>query len=205
MQNFLWRAYANYLPRLIAYKKYPSWRLLWFFSCYRRFGTCFHIMPSSKRLLATCMPSLPICSSREFQVLDQGCFQQDWWPPTQPDSYDSLVDLKRQKCINLEGILAIFFSNPIFSVHFALLRGCNLAKASINPVTSTQFSSWSKPPRGLLKCNTDATWKPDWNRLGTGWVLRDEQGCFIRACCKGMPRPPDPRIKEALSSKEALP
>jgi len=43
-------------------------------------------------------------------------------------------------------------------------------------------TNWIKPNRGRYKCNIDATFSNQHNRVGIGMCIRDDQGDFVLAC-----------------------
>lgn len=44
-----------------------------------------------------------------------------------------------------------------------------------------QMQQWCKPPQGWIKINIDASCRVDYYFIGAGCVVRDENGCFMRA------------------------
>ncbi|XP_024628786.1 uncharacterized protein [Medicago truncatula] len=66
----------------------------------------------------------------------------------------------------------------------ATAAGLNSAVQLITDVNSAVQSTpvkWQKPAHGRLKCNVDASFSDDLNRVGFGFCIRDEGGNFIRA------------------------
>jgi hypothetical protein len=54
------------------------------------------------------------------------------------------------------------------------------AKPNSDQRASTR-NSWCKPVTGKVKCNIDASFPPNSNRVGIGICIRDDQGAFILA------------------------
>nr|GMD52496.1 uncharacterized protein LOC109191080 [Ipomoea batatas] len=65
-------------------------------------------------------------------------------------------------------------------------------------------SKWEKPTSGFLKLNTDAAVDVQRNRMGYGWVLRDDTGQFVAAACIPGRGLFSPKEAEAMAIREAL-
>nr|GLL44697.1 uncharacterized protein LOC109191080 [Ipomoea trifida] len=63
---------------------------------------------------------------------------------------------------------------------------------------------WTKPPRGYLKLNSDAAVNHLANRMGFGWVIRNEYGQFVAAASIPGRGLFSPKEAEAMAIKEAL-
>ena len=50
------------------------------------------------------------------------------------------------------------------------------ATPAVAPTIETPKRTWSKPPRGLLKCNVGTSWQPSNLGSGASWIVRDEIG-----------------------------
>lgn len=44
-----------------------------------------------------------------------------------------------------------------------------------------QSQQWCKPPLGWIKINIDASRRVDYDFIGASFVIRNEEGCFMRA------------------------
>ncbi|XP_031103169.1 uncharacterized protein LOC116006813 [Ipomoea triloba] len=94
-----------------------------------------------------------------------------------------------------------------FICHYALnfLFEWSSVHTTANPIDRLHAATtWSKPPHGLLKLNTDAAIDQSNHNMGFGFVLRNSEGCFIAACrlpWNGVYRPDE---AEAISIREAL-
>lgn len=67
-----------------------------------------------------------------------------------------------------------------------------------------QPRKWCKPPQGWIKINIDAAYRQDMEYIGTGCIVRDEQGLFLRGRVNRLRRCGEAREAEAMSLKEAL-
>lgn len=63
---------------------------------------------------------------------------------------------------------------------------------------------WVKPRPGFFKCNFDGAIFSGSNRLGFGWVVRDDSGSLVAAGQGSLAGPSNPELAEALGCKEAL-
>ena len=66
------------------------------------------------------------------------------------------------------------------------------------------IQKWQKPNEGWFKCNVDAALLNQYNQIGYGCVIRDDQGEFIAARNGVLNGPMNPALAKALSCKEAL-
>ncbi|KAL5808022.1 hypothetical protein ACOSQ3_028713 [Xanthoceras sorbifolium] len=65
-------------------------------------------------------------------------------------------------------------------------------------------SSWSPPPAGSLKLNTDAAVKPGFSMMGSGTVVRDSQGKVVAASAKPLLGFFPAELGELLALREGL-
>ncbi|CAJ2645584.1 unnamed protein product [Trifolium pratense] len=63
---------------------------------------------------------------------------------------------------------------------------------------------WSKPPTGRYKCNIDASFSKQQNKVGIGMCIRDDQGRFVLAKTEWLSPITDVDIGEALGLLSAL-
>ncbi|CAJ2636114.1 unnamed protein product [Trifolium pratense] len=63
---------------------------------------------------------------------------------------------------------------------------------------------WSKPPTGRYKCNIDASFPKQQNKVGRGMCIRDDQGRFVLAKTEWLSPITDVDIGEALGILSAL-
>ncbi|PNY03840.1 cytochrome p450 [Trifolium pratense] len=63
---------------------------------------------------------------------------------------------------------------------------------------------WSKPPTGRYKCNIDASFSKQHNKVGIGICIRDDQGRFVLAKTEWLSPITDVDIGEALGLLSAL-
>lgn len=67
-----------------------------------------------------------------------------------------------------------------------------------------QIKIWTKPIQGWIKININAACDPADDFVGIGCVVRDANGCFLRARNEVIRGARSPRDAEALSMREAL-
>lgn len=67
-----------------------------------------------------------------------------------------------------------------------------------------QSRKWCKLPAGWSKINVDASYQSGATHIGAGCIVRDDQGCFIRARAARIRGGVSAREAEARSFKEAL-
>ena len=63
---------------------------------------------------------------------------------------------------------------------------------------------WIRPEPGWLKCNIDAAIFNQQDYIGTGWVIRNEDGAMVAAKNGILHGFIDPAVAEALSCRKAL-
>lgn len=66
------------------------------------------------------------------------------------------------------------------------------------------IDTWSPPPSGWLKMNTDAAVCNTRNKLGLAWILRRADHSIMAACAIPMPWKMDVPMAEALTIRETL-
>ena len=69
---------------------------------------------------------------------------------------------------------------------------------------SAMVIKWSKSNRGRMKCNIDASFPNNENKIGIGICIRDEEGVFVIARTKCLTPKCDVHIGEALGLLRAL-
>jgi len=69
---------------------------------------------------------------------------------------------------------------------------------------SVRVIKWSKPNRGRMKCNIDASFPNNENRIGIGICIRDDEGAFFIAKTECLTPMCDAHIGEALEFLTAL-
>jgi hypothetical protein len=96
----------------------------------------------------------------------------------------------------------------VFSRAVSLLqdwRAVREAAATTSTVTHTaQQQIWRKPMAGRVKCNIDASFPVNSNRVGIGICVRDENGAFILAKTEWFSPKSDVHVGEALGLLVAL-
>ncbi|MCI45659.1 cytochrome P450, partial [Trifolium medium] len=66
------------------------------------------------------------------------------------------------------------------SANMAAAERGNSVESSSN-MAGLMVSKWEKPARGRYKCNIDASFSPQLNRVGIGMCIRDDEGRFVLA------------------------
>lgn len=66
------------------------------------------------------------------------------------------------------------------------------------------MKTWSRPPDGWVKINIDATYRQGEDFIGTGCVVRDEHGRFLRVRTNVLRGTTQVREAESWSLREAL-
>ncbi|XP_074347454.1 uncharacterized protein LOC141686311 [Apium graveolens] len=67
-----------------------------------------------------------------------------------------------------------------------------------------QLQQWCKPPPGWIKINIDASCRVDYDFIGAGCVVWDDNGCFVRARTCRIGGRMQAKEGEARSLREAL-
>jgi hypothetical protein len=96
----------------------------------------------------------------------------------------------------------------VFSRAVSMLQDWRAVRdAAVSSGTTTQAEvqrSWRKPMAGRVKCNIDASFPVNSNRVGIGVCIRDDHGAFISAKTEWFSPKCDVHIGEALGLLSAL-
>ncbi|PNX56452.1 cytochrome p450 [Trifolium pratense] len=84
-------------------------------------------------------------------------------------------------------------------------RNAQQIRQSVNITQpSPQQTVWTKPRHGRYKCNVDASFLLDRNKVGLGMCLRDDHGRFVAARTKWIEHIVNVKIGEAIGLLHAL-
>ncbi|CAN7065611.1 unnamed protein product, partial [Brassica rapa subsp. trilocularis] len=76
--------------------------------------------------------------------------------------------------------------------------------AKANGGRQVRNSKWEPPPLGWLKCNFDSSFRQEDMTAGIGWIVRDENGHFLKAGMVIQENVTSPLQAEALAFLFAL-
>jgi hypothetical protein len=111
-----------------------------------------------------------------------------------------------QPCLDVS--CGVFGSSFVFSRAVSLLQDWTTireAPATSSTVTRTELHQiWRKLMAGRVKCNIDASFPVNSNRVGIGICVRDENGAFILAKTEWFSPKSDVHVGEALGLLVAL-
>ena len=80
----------------------------------------------------------------------------------------------------------------------------NFVSAKANGGRQVRNSKWEPPPLGWLKCNFDSSFRKETMTAGIGWIVRDENGHFLKAGMVIQENVTSPLQAEALAFLYAL-
>ncbi|XP_074347283.1 uncharacterized protein LOC141686126 [Apium graveolens] len=109
------------------------------------------------------------------------------------------------EAVGLTDLVQVAPDENVFDVFLRICTQCTRSQEESTRRTGQSVGSrvWKKPIMGWVKINTDATVIPGTHQIGTGAVIRDEDGHFLHARCMDISGEWSVKEAEARSLRDA--